>query len=322
LISSLSVNEFEISGSGASRAVTVIAKEIIRTAEENRIKLAPSLSKVGKWEPESFKKEVTTLWEFPKRGDWCVHSSSYRGNWAPQVPRNIILRYSSLHETVLDCFLGGGTTILECLQLGRKGIGLDISPHSINMSKQRLKEMQAFAREEKVALLEEHLPKIVCGDARRLPFPNDTADLICCQPPYANAIGYTWNVKGDLSRIHDVEEFCSSISDVALEIFRVLKPGKRCAVMMGDIRRNRMIVPLGFKVLQRFLDAGFKSEEIIIKKQFQDRSSVFYAKKEELSNLNYRIEHEYIFVLQKPCQYHRENNNGRRKFREKIQHTN
>jgi DNA modification methylase len=293
---------------------TVIAKEIIRTAEENKIKLIPPLLRVGKWEPETFKKEVTTLWEFPRRGDWCVHSSSYRGNWAPQVPRNIILQYSSRNETIMDCFLGGGTTIIECLSLGRKGIGLDISPHAINMSNQRLQEMQKVAREKETVLPREHLPTIICGDARRLPFPNDIVDLACCQPPYADAIEYTWNVKGDLSRIHDVDEFCNSMNDVASEILRVLKPGKRCAVMMGDIRRNRMIVPLGFKVLQQFLNAGFDSEEIIIKRQFQDRSSEFYTKKKEkLSNLNYRIEHEYIFVLQKPSQTRGENKKWEKK---------
>jgi DNA modification methylase len=292
---------------------TVIAKEIIRTAEENSIKLVPPLQKIGPWEPEAFEKESSTLWEFPKRGSWSVHSSSYRGNWAPQVPRNIILQYSSINEKILDCFLGGGTTLIECFLLGRKGIGLDVSPHALYMSKQRLLELQTAASEQGVVLNRDNAPVIMFGDARRLPFPDDSIDLACCQPPYSDAIKYTWSKKGDLSRIHGIEGFCDSMHSVAAEIFRVLHEGKRCAIMMGDIRRDKMIIPLGLKVLEQFLDVGFKSEEVIIKKQFQDRSTEFYVRKTSRGSLPYRIGHEYILILQKPAKLKEKTENGRKK---------
>lgn len=38
--------------------------------------------------------ETTTVWSFPERGKWATHQSDYRGNFAPQVARNIILAYS------------------------------------------------------------------------------------------------------------------------------------------------------------------------------------------------------------------------------------
>ncbi|MFW6017172.1 MAG: site-specific DNA-methyltransferase, partial [bacterium] len=37
----------------------------------------------------NFKKEITTVWTFPKRGEWKTHNSKYRGNFAPQIPRNL-----------------------------------------------------------------------------------------------------------------------------------------------------------------------------------------------------------------------------------------
>jgi tRNA G10 N-methylase Trm11 len=195
--------------------------------------------------------------------------------------------------------MGGGTTLIECFLLGRKGIGLDVSPHALNMSKQRLAELQAAASEQGVLSNRENAPLIMFGDARVLPFSDNSIDLACCQPPYSDAIKYTWSVDGDLSRIHGIEEFCDSMHEVAAEIFRVLNEGKRCVIMMGDIRRDKMTIPLGLKVLQQFLRVGFKSEEVIIKKQFQDRSTEFYRKKTGRGSLPYRIEHEYIFVLQK-----------------------
>ena len=52
--------------------------------------------------PLDFKLEETTLWRFPKSGKWGIHNGVYPGNWAPQVPRNLILRYSRVGETVCE----------------------------------------------------------------------------------------------------------------------------------------------------------------------------------------------------------------------------
>jgi len=41
----------------------------------------------------NFEKEITTVWSFPKRGNWASHNPKYRGNFAPQIARNVILKY-------------------------------------------------------------------------------------------------------------------------------------------------------------------------------------------------------------------------------------
>jgi len=40
---------------------------------------------------DNFKLEMTTVWSFPKRGNWATHSGMYRGNWSPYVPRNLTI---------------------------------------------------------------------------------------------------------------------------------------------------------------------------------------------------------------------------------------
>jgi len=47
-----------------------------------------------KLHPEEFELECTTVWAFPRRGNWATHKSDWRGNWSPEVARNLILRYS------------------------------------------------------------------------------------------------------------------------------------------------------------------------------------------------------------------------------------
>jgi hypothetical protein len=45
--------------------------------------------------PEELTDVSTTVWSFPERGSWATHRGDYRGNWAPQIPRALILKYTS-----------------------------------------------------------------------------------------------------------------------------------------------------------------------------------------------------------------------------------
>lgn len=245
--------------------------------------------KIKEWEPTDFKMEATTIWRFKSRGSWATHSGKYRGNWSPYIPRNLILRYSKEEDTVLDPFLGSGTTMVEAKLLNRKGIGVDINPSAIKISKENLKFDKGSNCE----------PLLINKDSRNLTFIDDNSiDLICAHPPYANIIKYSENINGDLSHL-DIDEFILEMSKVAQELFRVLKTNKYCAILIGDTRRNKHIVPLGFNVMQVFLNAGFVLKENIIKEQHNCQATGFWYQK----SIDYNfllIAHEYLFVFRKP----------------------
>jgi site-specific DNA-methyltransferase (cytosine-N4-specific) len=59
----------------------------------------------------------------------------YSSKYIPQIPRNLILALSKKGDTVLDCFVGSGTTLVECRLLGRNAIGVDINPLGCLISK-------------------------------------------------------------------------------------------------------------------------------------------------------------------------------------------
>ncbi|HML74907.1 MAG TPA: site-specific DNA-methyltransferase, partial [Anaerohalosphaeraceae bacterium] len=80
--------------------------------------------------------ESTTVWSFPVRGAWATHNNKYRGNFAPQLARNIIEMYSEPGEVVLDPMAGGGTTLIEAKLLGRRFIGADINPSAVKLCEQ------------------------------------------------------------------------------------------------------------------------------------------------------------------------------------------
>jgi len=127
------------------------------------------MSKLSKLAPDNFDLETTTVWSFPERGKWATHQSSFRGNWAPQIPRNLILRYSNSNDLVLDQMCGCGTTLIECKLTGRDAIGIDINPMMVEMSKKNL----IFDSPAKVNI------EVKVGDARNLKdIKDNSVDLI------------------------------------------------------------------------------------------------------------------------------------------------
>ena len=80
------------------------------------------------------------------------------------------------------------------------------------------------------------------------------------------------------------------------ECFRVLKKDKVCSILIGDIRKNKNVIPLGFYVMNIFIQTGFKLKEIIIKEQHNCKMTDYWKNK----NMDfYLLAHEYVFVLYK-----------------------
>ena len=229
-------------------------------------------------------------------GNYATYAGDYRGNWPPQLVRNVLLRYSKAGDTILDQMVGSGTTLVECKLLGRNAIGVDINPDSIMLARDRLDFTPPVTLNE----FEGARPKIrtYVGDARNLDLVgNETIDLIATHPPYVNIIPYSKNLSNDLSAVHSVDEFMREMTLVAQESHRVLKPGKYCAILIGDIRRKKYHVPISFNVLQVFQQVGFTLKEDIIKKQWRCKSTPFWIKRSyEYNFLLLAYEHLFVFV--------------------------
>ena len=176
--------------------------------------------------------------------------------------------------------------MVEAKLLNRNAVGVDINPQSVSIS------------EKNIQFESNSISKIFVrkGDARKLDFiKNEKIDLICTHPPYADIIKYSKNIEGDISNLK-TEEFINAMEQVAKECFRVLKPEKICAVMMGDIRKNGKVIPLGFKIMEMFLNVGFQMKEIIIKEQYNCKSTEYWKNR---NNNFLLLAHEYIFIFQK-----------------------
>ena len=270
--------------------------------------------RIRDFQPREFSLERTTVWSFPERGSWATHRGDYRGNWAPQIARNVILRYSRPGELVLDQMCGGGTTLVECKLLGRNAIGVDINYDAVILTLDRLnfryRPLGYDCGEPEI--------RVYHGDARNLDrIEDETVDLIATHPPYANIIPYSKKrrVEGDLSQVRSLDEYLQGMREIARESFRVLKPGRFCAILIGDTRRRRHYVPVAFRVMQQFLDVGFVLREDIIKVQWHTKVTgarwAGLAKTAEECWVEkppekrywtdfYLISHEHLFIFRKP----------------------
>ena len=248
------------------------------------------MHKIKTLNPENFKQECSTIWSFAHRGNWATHNSKYRGNWSPEVVRNLLLRYSREGDYLLDPMIGGGTTAIECKLLNRNLLALDINPKAIELTKIALKFKSEFNPRIRLEL----------NDSRKLSMlQNKSIDFILNHPPYVDIIKYSNNqIKEDLSNIHDIDKFCDEIEKVALEFYRVLKNDCYCAILIGDTRRNKMYQPLAFKVMERFLRVGFKLKEDIIKHQHNCKATGFWVNKSKEYNF-LLIMHEHLFIFKK-----------------------
>lgn len=238
-----------------------------------------------------FVPNTSTVWDFPVRGKWATHASDYRGNFAPQIPRNLILNYSVEGDLVLDPMVGSGTTLIEARLLNRNAIGYDINSNAVEITKQRIK----FKVDNR------SVQKVRKGDVRALEtLYDESVDLIITHPPYWNIVKYSDGENpSDLSSMTPLPKFLEELEEGIRELYRVLKPDRYCAILIGDTRKAQHYIPISHFVLRRFLKAGFVLKEEIIKTQHNTRYTPRWKPKANQYKF-YLILHEHLFVFRKP----------------------
>ena len=79
-------------------------------------------------------RNARNVWQIPTQGRPEAHFATF----PDELPRRCILAGTKEGDTVLDPFVGSGTTIAVAQQLGRRGIGLDLNPEYLKIAQQRI----------------------------------------------------------------------------------------------------------------------------------------------------------------------------------------
>ncbi len=182
--------------------------------------------------------------------------------WLSQMT-TLIRDYAKPGDRILDPFSGLGTTLIAAGLLGFEAKGIEIDASRVSLSKARLDKIPS----EK---LDRSKVNVQQGDARSLPLPDQSIDLVLTSVPYFGADrspdhGWT-RTTGQLYFSEIYEEYLGHIETVLKELNRVLAPNGRCILVAENIRnRDGHFFPMAWD-LARLMGFHFqmKDERIIV----------------------------------------------------------
>lgn len=217
--------------------------------------------------------------------DDIVTSSADKTEHPAQFPfalaRRLLEVFTRKNDVVLDPFLGSGTTLIACRSLQRYGIGVELNPDYVELTRSRL----AF---QTLDIPTEQL--VLCADSRKLLQLNDInqylekvgkkyVDFVVTSPPYWDVLHESRkktvlprekhpaqysDLDEDVGNIHDYKEFLSSLKDIFGQVFSMLKPNKYCVVITMDVRKGSKVYPLHSDIVDMMSSLGFNYQDVII----------------------------------------------------------
>lgn len=226
------------------------------------------------------------------------------------LARQQISVYTSSGQTVLDPFVGVGTTLDACASLGRLGIGVELSPKYAELARADLGPDSG-----------QHL---IVGDALHLDrlVEPESVDMVLTSPPYAHllknvkgAFAYKWQ---EHSRITPVlnplpysedprdlgnlpySEYLTAISTVFGHTYSAMRPGAYAVWVVKDFRAVKEkipFVPFHMHIADCATSVGFKLWDIQIYDQTRFRPLVCLGYPSKNFYLN--IGHSYVMVFRK-----------------------
>jgi len=238
--------------------------------------------------------------------------NKHGGQKPPELKQTIIETFTKEGELVLDPFSGVGGTLFGCYRSKRNGIGVEINKEWIDIY-YNVCDLEAIKPQ-----------KMIHGDSREvlqnlIEKNNEKFDFILTDVPYwkmdivekskgvykkvgEEAKG-VYSDKSKLSRFSDgsehikrtKEEWELLIKDVFTRCFTLLKPGRYCAIFIGNMYYNGQYFLLNADIARILSQIGF-----VLKGEI-----VWYDvnKKLHLYGINYSwipsISHQFIMVFRK-----------------------
>ena len=256
-----------------------------------------------------------SLWMLDSRDSSGAHQADYHGNFIPQIPNQLLRRFTKPGDVVLDPFIGSGTTGMEANRLGRRYIGVELSPSVADLARQRIHDDRGTVCDSpysECSYTSIDNESIITGDSSSLEISEgiaqylkgmekDNVQFILMHPPYHNIVKFSDDLS-DLSNCTNADDFLERFMSVYSNISDFLQSGRHLAVVIGDIYANSEWVPLQNLITSKLLSTNeLKLKSIIVKNMVNNR-----AKRNQenlwryraLANGFYIFKHEYIVLFQ------------------------
>jgi DNA modification methylase len=219
--------------------------------------------------------------------------------------------------TVLDPFLGSGSTLLAAREKGYSGVGFDVVNDFIKLASDRFnkelfEEKAEFEiiKEHKLLDIKENAFYLVQDDARKIKeyLKSESISIMITSPPYwlvhkrkrsadyKNERPYS-DLDIDLGNIQSYEDFLNQIKIVFEGSYGALKKNCYSIVNVMDLRYGSKFIPYHSDIARIMQDIGFSFEDIIIwnrAKEYNNIKPLGYPYKFIINKV-----HEYLLVFRK-----------------------
>ena len=192
----------------------------------------------GDFDPQKPPEDVfySSLWTIRQRAEKKGGSGEFQGNFIPEIPYQLMRRYTKPGDVVLDCFSGSGTTIDVGKELKREVIATDIYPQRPDISRANAATLEL----------------------------DGVVDLIILHPPYWKVVNYT-SYSEDLSNCPTIESFLDGFEKVVANLTPYLPSGKFLSLVMADVYEKSELVLLPYECHQRIRSLGYRLKSDVVK---------------------------------------------------------
>lgn len=221
----------------------------------------------------------------------------------------LIKFFTKKGQVVLDPFVGVGSTLKACAIDGRAGIGIELNPDFVALTRERLatevRDMFSTADDQ----------RILEGDARDLlpTLEAESVDFVVTSPPYWSILkkqdhkvrqeriekglakDYGQDAR-DLGKIESYEEFLDELTGILCDCGRILKRGGYMSVIVSDFRDKSKYIMFHADLARSLQGCGLEMRGL----------KVLYQRHKKVFPYGYpysyvpNIHNQYILILQKP----------------------
>lgn len=97
----------------------------------------------GKLSGNPMGKNPTDVWEIPNVKSNHIEKTVHPCQFPVELVERLVLALTNRGDSVLDPFMGVGSTIIAAIKHGRKGLGCDIIPEYVEIARERLHQFYA-----------------------------------------------------------------------------------------------------------------------------------------------------------------------------------
>ncbi|MDR3364272.1 MAG: hypothetical protein LBS91_04905 [Clostridiales Family XIII bacterium] len=218
--------------------------------------------------------------------DWLLLTRSYwisetttldRTAYAHPAPfmiedvKKLISMYTKLGMTVLDPFVGSGTTLIAASLLNRNSIGIDLNEQYRDLFLNR-------ANDSKLSLGN---AKYIVGDSLVCLDSVHDVDYIVTSPPYHNilrndskgtrsnngkqyrmaardGVGYYSEEPNDLGNFDEYCDFINAFSAIMKKAIACLKSSRYASIVISDFTVNKQEHPVISDIVKSMIDIGYE----------------------------------------------------------------